>query len=157
MLLQFYIALYISKHFCIYCHLSLACFCATSFGTCSSLCMTLHILCRGLPLSHSHYLFKPSIFRIAMQFQQSLSFQLPFIYTYCIWLQSAAILNFYFSFVEHTGCYLNVIGKCIKSLLACQFHFIFYFYSIKSCNFDYSDLLQLGKLENCLLPNLRFH
>ena len=42
------------------------------------------------------------------------------------------------------GCYLNVIGTCIKPMITCKFHFIFYFYSpLKSCNFNYSNLLLL--------------
>ena len=41
-LLQFYIALHSNKHIWIYCHLHLAYFCITSFGTCSSLCITLY-------------------------------------------------------------------------------------------------------------------
>ena len=45
-LLKFYVALYASTHFCIYCHL--ACFCITPFGTSSGLCITLNILCSGV-------------------------------------------------------------------------------------------------------------
>ena len=43
-LLQFYIALYTIKRYCIYCHLPLDCFCNTPFGTCSSLCITLYFV-----------------------------------------------------------------------------------------------------------------
>ena len=38
---------------------------------------------------------------------------------------------------------INVISKCIKPMLACKFHFIFYFYLIKTCNFNDNDLLLL--------------
>ena len=41
-LLQFYIALFSSKHFWIYCHLPLACVCTTPFGTNSNLWITLY-------------------------------------------------------------------------------------------------------------------
>ena len=47
-LLQFYIAFYTAKDFCVYCHLPLACFYITPFSTCSSLCITLDIFCSGL-------------------------------------------------------------------------------------------------------------
>ena len=41
---------------------------------------------------------------------------------------------------------VNVIGKCIKPMLACTFHFIFYFYlPLKSCNLNYINLLLLIK------------
>ena len=41
---------------------------------------------------------------------------------------------------------LNVVDKCIKPTLTCKFHFIFYFYSsLKSCNFNYINLLLLIK------------
>ena len=39
---------------------------------------------------------------------------------------------------------LNVIDKWIKPMLACKFHFIFYFYlPLKLCNFNHSNLLLL--------------
>ena len=44
--LQFYIALYTSKHFRIYCHLPLGCFCTTPFGNYRSLHHV--VLCIGL-------------------------------------------------------------------------------------------------------------
>ena len=37
-----------SKHFCIYYHLKFACFCNTPFGTCSSPCIKLYIVCSCL-------------------------------------------------------------------------------------------------------------
>ena len=37
-----------SQKFCIYCNLSLACFCITAFGTCSSPCIKLYIPCSWL-------------------------------------------------------------------------------------------------------------
>ena len=41
---------------------------------------------------------------------------------------------------------VNVIGKCIKPMLACTFHFISYFYlPLKSCNLNYINLLLLIK------------
>ena len=43
-LLQFYIALYPTKHFCIYYHLPLACFWTIPFGTLTSLCIILYLL-----------------------------------------------------------------------------------------------------------------
>ena len=33
--------------------------------------------------------------------------------------------------------------KALKPKLACKFHFIFYFYLLKSCNFNFSDLFLL--------------
>ena len=49
LLLQFYIALYISKNLCKYCHLPIACFCTSPFGISSILWITLYlVLHRGL-------------------------------------------------------------------------------------------------------------
>ena len=38
---------------------------------------------------------------------------------------------------------VNVISKCINPMLTCKIHFIFYFYLIKTCNFNDNDLLLL--------------
>ena len=120
MLLQFYLALYISKHFWIYCHLPEVCFFTTPFGTCSSLCITLCVLCSGLHFCFClliiHITF-PSFKYYALQYSfcshwvfSSLSFtnfvfdlyQQPFwIPIKSIFALSAAILNFYFSFAQH--------------------------------------------------------
>ena len=37
-----------SKHFFIYCHLPLVCFCIAPFGSCSTPCTKLYVLCNGL-------------------------------------------------------------------------------------------------------------
>ena len=40
----------------------------------------------------------------------------------------------------------DIVDKWIKPMLACKFHFIFYFYlPLKLCNFNYSNLLLLIK------------
>ena len=36
-----------------------------------------------------------------------------------------------------------LLVKALKPTLACKFHFIFYFYLLKSCNFNFSDLVLL--------------
>ena len=43
--------------------------------------------------------------------------------------------------LHNIGCQLNATDKWIKPMLACKFHFIFYFYlPLKLCNFNYSNL-----------------
>ena len=39
-----------------------------------------------------------------------------------------------------------LLVECNKPMLACKFHFIFYFYLLKSCNSNYSDLLSIANL-----------
>ena len=36
-----------------------------------------------------------------------------------------------------------LLAKALKPTLACKFNFIFYFYLLKSCHFNFSDLLLL--------------
>ena len=42
------------EHFCIYCHLTFACFCITPFGTCSGTCIKFYILCSCLYFCLGH-------------------------------------------------------------------------------------------------------
>ena len=60
-----------SKHFYIYCHLPLACFCITPFGTCSKQCLKLYVLCSGLYLC-------PLAIHITVPILQYFSLQLSF-------------------------------------------------------------------------------
>ena len=95
------------KYFYIYCQLPLVCFCITPFGTCSSPCIKLYILCCGLhfwlcllaiPIffpslqnSASHHIFGTVI----------IGFQLLFMYSFFVQsFLSATILNFYFTHFE---------------------------------------------------------
>ena len=95
-----------SKHFCIYCHLTFACFCITPFRTCSSTCIKLYILCSCLYfclcLLTIHICFA-SLQYSALQysFGTMISFLVPFMYTFFVQaFLSATILNLYFSHFE---------------------------------------------------------
>ena len=136
-----------SKHFCISCHLSLTCFCITPFVTCSSPCIKFYLqwfVLLPLPLSHSHHFSWNSMICIAVQFWHSDQVLVPFhVHVFFYPFLSATITNFT---LYNIGCQLNVIGKCIKTMAACKFHFRLYFFfylPVKSCNFNYNNLLLL--------------
>ena len=142
-----------SKHFCIYCYLPLACFCITPFGTCSSPCIKFYRLCSGLYfcffLQVIHITF-PSFQYSTLQcsFCTVIRLLVPFhVHIFCLDFFVSSYFEFLvqsFRKLYYMGCQLSVIVKCIKHMLACKFYFIFYFYlPLKSCNFDYSNLLLL--------------
>ena len=119
-----------SKYFWIYCHLLLACFCITSFGICTSLRITLYlrVVCTfaftpqplklpflAFSVLHCSSLCSNQDFISFTYFGSDLSYQ-PFL------IFISVILN-----LPSKRCWLNVTGKCIKSMLACIFYFMFSF------------------------------
>ena len=118
-------------------------------GTCFSPCIELHILCSCLYFCTILISFA-SLQYSALQyiFGTMIRFLVPFhVHIFCLAFFVCNHFEFLFqSFwnLYNIGCYLNVIDKWIKPMLACQFYFIFYFYlPFQLCNFYYSNLLLL--------------
>ena len=95
-----------SKNFCIYCHLTYACFCITPFATFSSPCIKFYILWSGfyfsLYLLANHITF-PGLHYSALQysFGTLIRFLVSYhLHIFCLAFFSATISNFYFSHFE---------------------------------------------------------
>ena len=119
-----------SKNFCIYCHLTYACFCITPFATFSSPCIKFDILCSGLYfclcLLAIHITF-PGLHYSAVQcnFGTVIRFLVPFhLHIFCLAFFISNHFKFLFQLIWNLcniGCELNVIDKCIKPMLICKF------------------------------------
>ena len=97
-----------------------------------------------LPLSHSHHLFSLQYSVLVQSFCSDKVFSCFFSFIH-LHILNLAFVSSHFEFLSlsflnlyNIECQLNIIVKVIKLTLACKFHFIFCFYLLNPCNFNFS-------------------